>query len=319
MKAYLKYLSVRLVAGILVIALVYLGNKIFSASHSQVDCENVEVLILGDSHFNGVGLPKALHLGQDSDTYFTMYNKLVSKAESCNLKTVVLSFSYINLSSNYFDDFLRTDTNQSYSLASRNMSYRNLLSLMGEGIAWSSVLKVFSRNKFSFGDDFLVRLFSQEKDAPRSGPSEYKYDNRDYIEKLRRTQKNKKRKLRTATPGYKNKIEKSIDRLFEVDGGEVSTWNQHYLNKIVEYCQTNSLKLYLVNTPLETRYNKLIPTKFKETLELIVARVTGNTQDVHYVDLTQYYKSSDYFIDEHHVTQYGAALISEEIRKRMVN
>lgn len=319
MKQYLTYLFVRLFAGILIISIIIFGNNLFTKTKTTNNCEETELLILGDSHFNGIGLPNALHLGQDSDTYYTMYNKLLSTSSSCDLRGVVVSLSYINLSKNYFDIFLRTDANQSYSLATRNMSYANLFSLMKEGISWSSVLKVFTRNKFSLSDQSLVSIFTKNESDKAVNPQDYVFDNEAHIERLRQAQANKKRKIRVNAVGYKNKIKKSIDRLFVADGGMVSTWNLEYLNKIIEHCDTHSMNLYLVNTPLELSYNSLIPSKFKSALEDVIKNASLGRSNIQYIDLTNRFISSDYFIDEHHVTQYGAALISEEIRKIMVN
>lgn len=314
MKPFLKYVLLRLAIGILFFAVVAGVNGIFFNKSQQLLCQNNRTLLLGDSHFNGLELDGALHQGQDSEAYITMYNKLVDLTSRCEIDKVMVSFSYMNLSSNYFDDFLRTNDIQSFSMAQRNSSFVNPIQLLSDKVHWKSVVKVFIRYRYTLDFELLRKVFS--RDSKETYEKEMLTKARKTIDHkaLRKAQKLRKRKLDVRSAQYKRKINNSIDNLFNSKNEEFASWNMSYLDKIVDHCKQNGIKLWLVNTPLERSYFNLIPEGFRTAFEKKKEQYLDSYSDCQYVDKTDYFQNSDFFIDEHHITRYGAMVLSEELQ-----
>jgi hypothetical protein len=94
---------------------------------------------------------------------------------------------------------------------------------------------------------------------------------------------------------------------------EFSEFNLQYLDKIIDLCAENKIKLYFLNTPLHAYYQKQIPSVYKQKLNQIVT-----TKQIGLVDLSNFQLSDSCFIpDGDHVSLKGAAKTTIEMKRLM--
>jgi len=221
MKAYLKYIGIRVLLAMLFMACMYLLNGvIYKNSHSKLFA-GVKDIIVGDSHFNGLSIKQVMHLGQDSEVYYTMYQKIKEANEISKLDNVVISYSYLNFSKGYFDDFLLSNDVQAYSISARNYPLASLKDQIGQSKYLSQLLKVLARFNFSLNLNYLQDQEELKKNLPfmwdQSG-----LDQEVDLEFLKKLQKRRKHKIDPNSRRYKNQIAAKIERLFINEKEEVA-------------------------------------------------------------------------------------------------
>lgn len=309
---YFKYILFRIGIGLAFLACCYVFNSFrYTIVHDRI-FDGVDNILVGDSHFNGFALNNSIHLGQDSEVYYTMLQKIKTVNSISNINNVVISYSYLNFSKNYFDDFLLQNDVQSYSISSRNYPLAGLVDQWRQSRYKKQLLKVLSRYNLTINsvyiqnDDDLKRMlpFMWHQDGPYVVPD---------MKSLKARQSARGRKLDPTTVRYKNQIAGKIERLFVNEEEEIADVNIKYLDKILEYCHRNSTGVILVSTPLESYYASQIPEYLKEKFNAKTEDILSKYDNVKFLDFTHEFTDSEYFIDEHHVTGYGAALLSKRI------
>lgn len=317
MKGYLFFLGRWMLIGLIFLIGIYQINQyLFKRVHSDT-FKDTKILIVGDSHFNGLHIDNAYHLGLDSEVYFTMYQKVEAISTIAKIEKVIISFSYINMSKNRFDDLLRTNDIQAYSIAKRNYPIASLYQLIEQSIYWKPLIKVLTKFSFTFNYQYLYNLLFKSKEMPFIRSTyELGSEGKD-LAFLKEHQKKSKRKLKTNSRSYKRQITGKIERLFENDNNEIAVVNLHYLEKLLQICQVKGIKVWIVNTPLEAYYEKMIPEYIKIEFNNKITHFSENYNNIKYVNYMDFFKKSDFFRDEHHITGYGAALISEELQKEL--
>lgn len=316
MKAYIKYIGVRILVALLFMAMMYLLNSMmYKRTHSQI-FNGVKDIIVGDSHFNGLAISDVMHLGQDSEVYYTMYQKIKEVNEITPLENVVMTYSYLNFSKNYFDDFLLADDVQAFSISRRNYPLASLKDQLGQSKYLTQLLKVLARFNLSFNFSYLQKEDQLKKSLPfmwDQGVMDAK-PNLAFLEKM---QKRRKRKLDPSSARYKNQIAAKIERLFINDENAIADINLSYLQHILSYCAANNIKLWLVSTPLERSYYEAIPAYMKTAFDAYTADILSKHSNVKFLDYTHKFDNPEFFQDEHHVAVYGAAILSQDIESEI--
>ena len=77
-----------------------------------------------------------------------------------------------------------------------------------------------------------------------------------------------------------------------------------HLDSIIKICEQNSIKLYLVSTPLHKRYYHSYSKKFKDEFKIQIERL--NISKVSVLDYTDAFKENVLFRDGDHLNIYGA-------------
>lgn len=317
MKDYLFFLFKWMLVGIVFLIGIYQFNRfLFNNVHSEVFADT-KTLIVGDSHFNSLHIDNAYHLGMDSEVYFTMYNKVREISQIAELEHVVISFSYLNMSKNYFDDFLKTNDRQAYSISKRNYALSSLSHLAQQSTYWQQLVKVLARYNFTLNYKYLSNWIYSKQDLPFAAVGFDLGVKESNIDFLKRFNSNRKRKLNPNTQHYKNKVAGKIENLYINPEKEVASENIGYLKKTIALCKEKGIDVWLVNTPLEPYYKEAIPDYLKKEFENLKNQLVSSSSNIHYLDYMDFFKESDFFADEHHVTGYGAALLSEELQKEL--
>jgi|GEM_PF-3985117 len=315
---YFKYIIARLLIGILFVVIVYnLNSYLFQTKHSAI-FKGVKHLIVGDSHFNGIAINQVMHMGQDSEVYYTMLQKIKEVNRHSELKNVVIAYSYLNFSKNYFDDFLLSNDVQSYSISKRNYPLASITDQFKQSTFKSQLIKVLSRFNVSFNFNYMRSAENVKKNLPFMWYQE-NLSVKHNLTFLKRTQDARKRKIVPSSARYKNNVAAKMERLFINDDNEISHTNLSYLDEILVYCEANIINVTLVSTPLESYYFESIPKYMKDAFYNHTQDILKTYANVQFLDYTHHFEDTAYFIDEHHVGGYGAALLSIEIGNHIFN
>ena len=268
----------------LVIFVHYISNK---SSYYKIS-PTVTTIYMGDSYIecaiNDSILPQSLNTGSSSETYFYSYHKLkLLLANNNSINQVYLGFSFHNLSIH------NDETLKSIFIAPR---YFYLLPLKEK----FHLLYKNKNNLFQFIKNIIKQGFEilqNQNDAPYKGGFKNQFDE---------------------TIPIKKSVDKSL--LFHyLTNGEInpySTINLYYLNKIIELCNSNEVKIILLNTPLHEYYYNKVPKNYIKQHN----KVIDDFAYVTYIDLSQFNLDENCFSpDGCHVSQEGALKTSIELRR----
>jgi len=316
MKEYLKYISIRIgIACLFMAAMYFLNAYLYGKTHAQL-FEGVKDIIVGDSHFNGLAIDNVKHLGQDSEVYYTMFQKVKEVNEISPLENVIMSYSYLNFSKNYFDDFLLSNDVQAFSISKRNYPLASLWDQLEQSKYFEQLVKVLARFNFSLNFNYLRNKQDVKKNLPFMWFQDDLTKKRD-LEFLKKLQDRRKRKIDPSSRRYKNQIAAKIERLFANDEEAIATINLSYLEKLMDYCASNEIKVWLISTPLESSYDSAIPEYMKSAFKSYTDNLLQKYPNAQFLDYTHKFQDPDYFQDEHHVAVYGAALLSIDIENEI--
>jgi hypothetical protein len=248
-------------------------------------------LFVGDSHvqyaIDNTLLNNANTIANTGESFYFTYYKLKTVIEANDqIKKVYLGLSYHSLS-NYYERFIWGE----YSEAIAKKYYFLL--------PFSEQVQMFYWNR--------SHVFVFLKTVIQQGIEQLNM-NYTFAGKFQNEFKN--------TIAVKTSEDKRLKFQFFKENGEpneFSAFNLEYLNKIIDLCAENKIKLYFLNTPLHAYYQKQIPEVYKQKLNQIVA-----TKQIGLVDLSNFQLSDSCFIpDGDHVSLKGAVKTSIEMKRLM--
>ncbi len=267
--------------------LLYLLDKSFKGK------SNAHILLIGDSNMecavNDSIYKGSINLSKASDSYFYSYLKLKAYiSQNQNIDTIFLSFSPHNI----FDNGWLLDDSHIYS------RFRLYYPLMD----WSDFYFLFSRNSKAIISSFpsiinqtiknFIKLVLGKTITSYGG---YQSLDRDILEEV-------KLKLLNGEPLPFFKIPNN----FKISKEEVT-----YLNKIIDLCQRNKIKLYLVNLPKRIEllnYKKYGVTEFNKYYDSFF-------KNVDFLDFSNFKMPDSYYGDFVHLNKKGSTYFSEFLEK----
>ncbi len=255
----------------------------FNYKNESIDLEKKNVLIMGDSHtergLNPSIILNAVNVSQSSEPYVLTYWKLKKILANNTISTLLLSFSYHNLSS--FNDNKFTELNIG----------------MDEMFKRSYPIEEFDLAKGLKVDKlgFYKVLFKQTCFYPKTTHVYYlgAYENKVFTNL--------------------NKVQTTIGRHYynEAKEYDYSAISIGYLDSIVNLCISCNVKPVFVTPPVHRSYYDKVPTKFilkysqlkKEYIKrgvLVISDEEGNYAD-------------SLFYDADHLNTYGANKYSQKV------
>lgn len=248
-----------------------------------------KTLIMGDSHpmtcIDPSFFKNARNISRPNEPYAATYFKLLYLLKHHQIDTLILGFSPHNISDvndkKFMDD-----------LWSGNM-FKMLYPITS--------LKNYANHEINKTNYVLV-LFKHMLLFPTKNHHRYlgNFLGRKGI--LKRNNSNPIDRIKTHY-FYNNKDSK------------ISTLSLSYLDSIIKISNEHKLKVILVNSPLHSMYNDLIPSTFKDEYKMHQERL--KEKDVIIFDFSDYIHSDEYFADIDHVNIKGAKLISLQLKNSL--
>ena len=269
--------------------------------------EEVETLIIGDSHLMTALDPdvikKSINICATNENYIFTYLKLKHFLESNpQINTVVMGFSYHNISKMYGEMYLYHD-------ATEKEIYRRYFILLDESA--KSEIKSFRKNfiisylKYDLG--FPIQIYSDKfvfKWLLRRNPilSDFQfvggYYNSDVVNvNIRDVKERVKRYYYDDNMVYPGKTMLDIE----------------YLHRILNICEIRGIRIILYNSPVLAVYRNLIPTRNIEDFETVKNEILTKYKHAEYINHSDFELEERYFGDGDHVNSKGAKIVSKVI------
>ena len=272
----------------------------------------IDTLIIGDSHMRSALDPEIIknskNIALDTENYLCTYYKL-KKFVSFNshIRKVILGFSTHNVSKNQSEALFFQEPTEKQIFK----RYYQLLDFEGK----KRIVRLFSKYfiisffKYDLGipirvykdDYFLKNLFNR-----KIIESDFKFIGGYY--------RSEKSNVNMEDIPMKIKDYYYNDQM--VYAGE-SELNIEYLNKILDLCSKNGIKVYLYSTPVYSRYKEMIPYENILGFEDVKNKLLKKYENVEYIDHTDYILEKNHFGDQDHVNAFGAKVVSQIIRDKI--
>ena len=251
---------------------------------------NGKVLIMGDSHMVRALDPQILgdaeNFSQLSESYFMTYFKLKELLKHSNPETLILGYSYHNISASGDRKFI--DPNQSNEMFKRMYPITSITDYESMEVDYNEYLKVLYRNMFLY---------------PRFRHHTYLGSFEPRSEEMRDT------------------WEAAIKRHYFLRGQNVgiSLVSEEKLQSIIEIARENKLRVILVATPLHRSYRTKIPENFKHEFREFASDILAKHDHVQFWDYSDEFDDSGLFFNSDHVNNVGAQRFTISIKRRLEN
>lgn len=286
---------------IMVYASKLINNNIYEKLYS-----GHKTFIVGDSHvqyLNEKIIPNSLNLYRGGQSYKESFYKLKYFNELNNFDNVILACSFHN-----FSNLAEYKINEDY------YSIQSISTLASIGELFSSTKSIDNLSKVLFQLPLSAHLqllfnynFGEDKRTKSEIDNDIKYK---VFNNIKEKKFNKKK--------CKAFAKKRINRHFFYDQKEntLSPASIQYFNDIIEYCEKNNIKLFLVNMPLHPCYRNKIPNFFKIQFKKILAE--NESPIIEYIDYSKLFDGQENnFRDADHCSEMGGAIISKKLKERM--
>ena len=263
--------------------LLFITNKIIDKKANFKINPDAKYVIFGHSHsecaFNDSLITNFVNLSQSAESYFYTYQK-VKKVITQNPQIEVV---FIEFTNNQIDKginrwiWLDKYMNSRYPVFLPFMDNKQHLLLLTKNFAsFSNCLSI------SFRDN-VIRIIKND------------YDYTDKLGGYFYLVKDKTDSINT----LENKIVPNKDINIEI-----SSYNIEYLTKIIEFCNNNNKKVYLIRCPQHSKYSRLINEhKYNEIIKT-------NFSSTEYFDFCNFPIQNSEFGDLEHLNYKGAKVFS---------
>tara|TARA_R110001583_G_scaffold58230_1_gene173833 strand:- start:2414 stop:3295 length:882 start_codon:yes stop_codon:yes gene_type:complete len=245
---------------------------------------NKNILILGDSQtqfsLNDSILTNSINLSESADTYFYSYVKLKRLIpENPQIDTLFLSYSYHNISKTQ-DNWLKSQNINGFKFPLHYflMDFDEVIFLIRQN---PKAFFTFYFHSFKFNFGHLMRFFKNEN-LNNFG-------------------------IGTYTGTNENKLQLNLNTTHNLC--DVGNIDLKYLDKIVEICSANKVKVILIATPIYLFKGTDCPF-FEQVLN---ARVS-TYQNVSFYNYSNFKLKQTCFKDASHLNSEGAAIFSSMIK-----
>lgn len=270
-----------------VIVLIVEGVNFFVQKNIDLKI-NKNILILGDSQtqfsLNDDILSNSINLSESADTYFYSFIKLKNiLPENPQIDTLFLGYSYHNISEQQ-DDWLKSSTINAYK-------FPLYYFLMNK----KDTFKLFKQNMKAF----LGYYFSSFK------------TNLGHLGRMKKGAKINKIGIGNYSRTLENNPQIRTGNEFQLEIGLHADLEN--LNKIINYCNKNNVKVILIAAPL---YKNAIENGIafdKEKLLLEIKKYNELT----YYNFSNYKLDKTCFKDEVHLNSKGAKIFSKMIKEKL--
>ena len=257
---------------------------------------HIQTLIAGDSHaecgINDKIYPNSKNISQPGEIHFFVYYKLKKIVKYSKIDTLIISFSSHNLSAFQDEKLFGIDSQYAY----QRMYPKNFACLGANGI-----IDLLDKTKLNFGN--ILTYFTKGFIMP------YITRKNDYIGKYRKSAKSvigNHQMIKTRISDHFYRSKDCLDTF--------STYQQVYLNRIIQLCDNYKIKLILVDIPVSPYYRALIPKKFLTYFNDYVKNKIPN--NVTFLDFSNYrYPDSDYGDGDHFNTKGAIAFTKQLLDK----
>lgn len=244
------------------------------------------ILILGDSHtecaINDSIFKNSINLSHSADSYFYSFLKIRKmKKENPQIDTLLLALSNHNLLIEYDDRWLFNTAN----IKSKFRIYTDLMDF----------------------NDFMFLLRSNP-----SGVTQGLIEAPKYSVKLLLNGELQERDLGGFFPSNRDKLLADIAQLkagIKPRELKYSQNDKKYLLKIIDFCESNDIKLFFLGTPLHPEYSSRKTEEFK----LFEDFYKKNLQNIDYLNYTELAIPDNGFQDTDHLNANGAKLFTEQL------
>jgi hypothetical protein len=249
-------------------------------------------VVLGDSHtmtaINPQYFPKTQNIAQTAEPYIVSYLKLKELLRHNRIDTVMLGFSFQNISS--FNDKKLSDpiwSNEMFKRIYGIVSLDELMKFQRVDIDYMNYLRAYINNMLIFP----------------------KRNHLTYIGKFS--------KRRGTLDTVKQHPETAIRRHFfeKEENIGISAQSIAYLDSIITLLNKKDIKLILVSTPIHKSYRKLIPNNFTLSFKSLSEQLIK--RDIQVLDYSSYYMPDSCFFDYDHLNILGANEFSKVVSSQL--
>ncbi|RAJ07128.1 hypothetical protein [Arenibacter echinorum] len=248
--------------------------------------KKTDYIVLGHSHpecaFNDSQISGLVNLGKSGESYFYTYlkaNKIIPNNKT--LKAVFIEFGNSNIEKNmdswiWDNEHIQQNFPRFFSL----LDYSDFKLLM-ENNSKSILNCPPSRYIKEIGYTYLSSLIIKKNFLSNTRFGGYNYLDYSKIDSL----------INNKVPNNKNN---------EINKKDISETNLKYLQKIVELCNENGIKVFLIRSPLHTKY-------LAEFHEEEFKRVQNSYfQNIEFLDLASFPLQNNEYADLEHLNYKGA-------------
>ena len=257
--------------------------------------QGIDYLFVGDSHISlGVNdsiIPNSKNISSLAEPYYFTYQKLKFFLKRTKPKTIILGFSYANLSG-FNDRFIFGSASTFFP-----DNYFFILNSIERAkiIFWNrgKLLELFNRIHHS--------LYCHINNINQQNNHLYDGYNNTFIE----------------TKALPKRVTARVSDLFYENDSlrGFSKQNIKYFFKIIELCQKSDIKLFLLTTPLSKLYYNNVPTIYKRKFNEISSK-----SKISHINLIKYLDQNSLFLyDGDHLNKNGAEIVSKKLIKELKN
>jgi hypothetical protein len=309
-----------------IIGQIYLHNylKIVFSEESFRLPENITTVFFGDSHtntsFDPLIIENSFNASVESEIYFTTYSKMKALLKSNpQIKNVVLSYGYHNLSFAYNKDILYSD------------KFYSLFDQWGKEIIHSAANGQLLEYKYGPFNSFYTKWMAHLEHFLNSTFIRLKYEVgvpvnltdylNFYVSILRNNPKLNEFPL---YPGNyrsdKSNLEENLTNKFinlhyyvegEVGASEIMIES---LNKMAETCLEKNVTFFLINTPIHSSFKAKIPDFYFNLYDSLLVDLQSEFNNIHYYDFSTIEYPDSLFGDGDHLNSVGMERFSNEIK-----
>jgi hypothetical protein len=258
--------------------------------------KNVTTLIIGDSHsecgINDKMYPNSKNISQPGEIYFFCYYKLKKLLKYRKIDTVLVAFSRHSIS--YFQD-------EKLFGIDRQLAYQRMYSRNMQCLGFTGIKDLYSKTKLDLGS-FMSTMV-------KGALTPYILRKNGYIGAFRKSNRSN---LQDSV--IKNRL---VSHFYDDDHTLLgfSQYQQVYLNKIFELCNSHNIKLYLVDIPVSPYYEKEIPQKMTDYFDKYIK--TSIPKNVEYLDFSNYNYPDSCYGDGDHFNSKGANVYTRQLIERI--
>ena len=256
---------------------------------------NITTIICGDSHtktaINDDVINDAINVSIASQTYYWTYEILTRLLETNrNIERVILSYSYHSLS-------FRLDK---YNMTSISGSSRRTYALIADS---KQLWEMAKSDLFGFFTNVVDTSITHIIKVIKGAEAVDMYYIGEYY------------------PMYTNNLTNenvvgSIHNHYYINGRlqNISEEQIRYLLKIDTLCQTYNVQLYVVNTPINSRYSVLVPIKFRTIYNKVAMLLQCEI-----LDYGDYIMSDSCYANADHLNASGAEIFTNIVIEEILN
>lgn len=291
---------------VIVWVLLYQISKNINDRYFQMEYQDINTLILGDSHtkyLNESILPNSENLSYEGESFKEVYYKLKYFDQFNDVYNIILGMSYHN-----FTNLAEQKIVKDYHSINRISPIVGVAELYRSTDNFKEFVNVAVRLHYPK----MLTAFLRKKGGDKT---DCRASVLDKHIKYRTVDQMKKKPKRSVN--CKKFVEKRINKHYRYNDVENQTSknSEKYLDLIIQYCGEHNIKLIAVNMPLHPCYRNKVPKYYINNL----SRIERKYKDRPYFTLLDYSSKFDenkeYFRDPDHCTEYGSHLITTELKK----